>query len=59
MSNDIFDDIERAIETGQPVTRSINIGGKRCQGSTDEVIDIELISSSVSEPNPGSRWRVY
>jgi hypothetical protein len=56
MSNDIVVDIKRAIETKQPVTRLFNIGGKRCQGSTDEVIDIELISSSVSEPKPGSRW---
>jgi hypothetical protein len=56
MNNDIFADMDRAIETGQPVTRSFNIGGKRCQGSTDEIIDIELISSSVSEPNPGSHW---
>ena len=56
MSNDIVDDIKRAIETKQPVTRSDNIGGKRCQGSTDEVIDTEPISSSVTEEKPGSRW---
>lgn len=56
MNNDTLAIMKRAIETGQPVTRSFNIGGKRCQGSTDEIIDIELISSSVSEPNPGSRW---
>lgn len=56
MNNDIVADMDRAIETGQPVTRSSNIGGKRCQGATDEVIDIEPISSSVTEEKPGSRW---
>lgn len=56
MNNDIIADMHRAIETGQPVTSLFNIGGKRCQGSTDEVIDTEPISSSVTEEKPGSRW---
>lgn len=56
MGNDILADMERSVKTGRPVTRLFNIGGKRCQGSTDEVIDTEPISSSVSEPKPGSRW---
>ena len=48
MNNDIFADIERAIETKQSVTRSFNIGGKRCQETTSEVIDIEPVSTSWS-----------
>jgi len=56
MGNDILADMERSVKTGRPVTRLFNIGGKRCQGSTDEVIDTKPISSSVSEPKPGSRW---
>ena len=56
MSNDILTDMDRAIKTGRPVTRSINRGEERCQKPTGEVIDAEIMSSSVTEEKPVSRW---
>ena len=48
--------IEHSVATGEPVTESFMLGARVSDEEQSPVIDVEPISSSVSELNAGCRW---